>query len=325
LNAHAQKKTEILEITIPTEKISGCLYKSVRVIDKRIDTTHYGIIQKGAFNRKTKLIAEVPLEQQLGAVISAFSDGTARDGKLVLLLRQFSVAEVTGALSERGYCYLRGILFASVNGGYNKLADVDTVITIGSLDVTKALIRGASSVLTDLFKHNINKAPGDITGGYTFDELVSFDKIEKKGLAVYNTTEYKTGAYKSFESFAKQQPDDEGLLIEFWKSGNVKSVQLKNSKGKFVETDLDKWYALIFENKLYVSTDFGVYPLEKKEDDFYFTGKSRTTAKTGEVVAAQLFFGILGGLMASSGGVGVFDMKIDHLTGGFIHLREVKR
>ncbi|MEI9807910.1 MAG: hypothetical protein WDO16_08600 [Bacteroidota bacterium] len=102
-------------------------------------------------------------------------------------------------------------------------------------------------------------------------------------------------------------------------------MQLKNKKGKFAETALDQWYAFVFGDKLYINTDFGIYPLEKKDNDFYFTGKSRTSAKTGEVVAAQLFFGIMGGLMASSGGVGIFEMKIDHLNGGFIHLREVKK
>ncbi|MEI9807909.1 MAG: hypothetical protein WDO16_08595 [Bacteroidota bacterium] len=214
--ARAQKRTETLQIELPEQKIPGCLYSSVKLIDKRIDTTTYGIIQQGAFNRKVKVITEVPLDQQLTAVVNALIDNTAKNGELVLLLRQFSLAETTGALSEKGYCYLRVILFGSVNGLYQKLATVDTVITIGGLDVTKALLRQGSTVMTGLLTSAITKAPAEAVS-YTFDNLVAMDSIEKSVLPVYNTTVFKTGAYKTFSSFASQQPEDEDLLMEFWK------------------------------------------------------------------------------------------------------------
>jgi hypothetical protein len=323
-DAGGQKHTETLEIKLPEKKISGCLYNSIKLIDERIDTMAYGIIQLGAFNKKAKVIMEVPLRQQLTAVVNAMTDNTAKNEELVLLLRQFSLAEITGAFNENGYCYMRAILFGSGNGVYHRLTSIDTVITISSMDVTRALLRRGSSVITDLIIDNIRKAPADAVN-YTFNDLVYTDSLEKRDLFVYNTTEYKTGAYKTFASFVNQQPGKEDLLIEFWKNtDHVKSVQFKNQKGKFVEMELKPWYAFVFQNRLYINTDFGVYPLEKKGNDFYFTGKARSQAKAGDVAAATFFFGIIGGLMASSGGVGVFEMKIDHLTGGFIHLREVK-
>jgi len=321
--AAAQKSTETLEIKLPEKKIPAALYSSVRLIDKRVDTNACGIIQLGAFNRKARVIVETPLQAQLTSVMSALTDGSAKNEELILLLRQFSLAEVTAALSENGYCYLRAMLFGSARGTYHKLASIDTVITISSLDVTKALLRRGRSVIPDFISDNLQTPPTD-TISYALNDIVNIDSLEKRNLFIYNATNYKTGAYKSFESFVKQQPDEEELYMEFWKqTGHVKSVQFKNKKGKYAEMQLDPWYAFVYDNKLYINTHFGVYDLEKRGYDFYFTGKARTSAKAGDVIAAQLFFGILGGLMASTGGVGLFEMKIDHLTGGFIHLKEI--
>ncbi|HEX8462580.1 MAG TPA: hypothetical protein VF623_14165, partial [Segetibacter sp.] len=73
----------------------------------------------------------------------------------------------------------------------------------------------------------------------------------------------------------------------------------------------------------YIATDYGFYPLRKINSDYHFTGKAKVQANTGDVIAASLFFGILGGLIASSNSDATFDMKLDHINGGFIRLKEV--
>ena len=77
-----------------------------------------------------------------------------------------------------------------------------------------------------------------------------------------------------------------------------------------------------FKGDLFIATEYGFYKLKKLGDDFYFTGKAKVTAKTGDVLAAGFFFGIFGTLLASSADA-TFEMKIDHNNGGFIRLREV--
>jgi hypothetical protein len=47
------------------------------------------------------------------------------------------------------------------------------------------------------------------------------------------------------------------------------------------------------------------------------------TAKTGDVIAASIFFGIIGGLLASDANA-TFEMKIDHINGGFIRTKEIR-
>lgn len=119
-------------------------------------------------------------------------------------------------------------------------------------------------------------------------------------------------------------PDEEMLAVEFAKDGKPVAVKRMNEKGKMERIYAKGMYAFVYAGQAYVATDLGYYPLLKKDDDFYFTGKAKATASSGDVAMASLFFGVLGGLIASSPGNAVFDMKIDYSGGGFVRLKERK-
>src|SRR5689334_3925025 len=106
----AQRATEDYTITLPEQKISNSLYRNISYLDSRYDTSNMGIVQLGAFNRKARVIPKVPFSMQLTTVLQAMTDSSAKDGELLFQLRQFNFAEITGAMSERGYCYLRADL-----------------------------------------------------------------------------------------------------------------------------------------------------------------------------------------------------------------------
>ncbi|MGV3760889.1 hypothetical protein [Parapedobacter sp.] len=72
----------------------------------------------------------------------------------------------------------------------------------------------------------------------------------------------------------------------------------------------------------YVATSYGYYPLWREGDDLFFMGKDKATAAASDVIVASAFFGIAGALMASNAEA-AFEMKLDHLNGGFIRLREI--
>lgn len=91
---------------------------------------------------------------------------------------------------------------------------------------------------------------------------------------------------------------------------------MEKVKGKSV-------YAVIFQDRPYISTKYGYYPLLKRGNDFYFTGKASDYTNS-DVVTAEIFFGILGGLIAQSA-TSVFEMKLDHLSGGFIRIKEISQ
>ncbi len=318
----AQSKTESFQLALPDMKAFNSEYNSIRVIDIRRDTTDFGIVQKGGFNRKEKVIVETPLASQLSALVSYLIDSSAKNREMVLLLRQFSFAEVTGGMSEKGYFQFRAVLFANDNGQYRKINRIDTVVVVSSMDVTKKMFRLGSKTVTNFIAFNLTEEPtNDIN--ISLNELSLIDSFEKRKLPLYNVASLAEGIYYNFQSFVSQQPDEAIKSVEFLKNGKVKRILYKDKNGREQELDYRLIYAFIHNAKAHISGEFTYYPLEKRGDDFYFTGKV-LNAKSGDVATAAFFFGIMGGLMASSA-TAVFEMKIDHLTGGFIRVKEVEK
>lgn len=320
---HAQSATENFLISAPSIKTSNSLYRIVRLVDARADKRNFGIVQLGAFNKKARVITDTPLDLQLSHVMEAMTDSTAQKGELILLLRQFNLAEVTGAFSERGYCHFRAVLFSKKSEGYQKLESVDTVIVVKAMDVTKGLLKQGSKALTDLLMTNLNKAPSDSII-YSEQDVVNFDNLEKRSLPLYTSASYKDGIYKNFDAFLHQIPNVEAFEVEFSKDNKPSVIKERSEKGKEDKVPAKAMYAFVVNGQPYITTDFGYYPLAKRENDFYFTGRAKVPSNSNDVMVASMFFGVIGALVASNPSNAVFEMKIDHLTGGFVRIREVK-
>lgn len=318
--SYTQNKTESFQINLPEEKIRGSLYKSIQLVDIRQDTTTLGIVQKGAFNKQTTVVAQTPLAMQLSAILSAFNDFDAREGELVLLLRHFSFAEITKAASEFGYCHFRAVLFAKVNLEYKKLETIDTVLLVRAMDVTKKMLREGSHLVTEFIARNMIKVPeGNLV--ISWEQLPLIDSLEKRMIPLYTTTTYTDGLYYNYRSFANQQPDETGLSVSFDKKNRVQQISYTNKKGQKTEIENRFFYAFIYKGLPYISGEFSCYPLERRGDDFYFKGKVNNARNT-DIAAAQFFFGIMGALMASSA-TAILEMKLDYLTGGFMPIKDI--
>jgi hypothetical protein len=318
----AQTKTEDFKITLPENKVTNSLYNSIRLSDIRNDTTDFGIVQKGAFNKRVNVVAETPLATQFSNVLNALVDNATKEGDLLLLLRQFSFAEIIGGMSERGYFQLRAVLFAKAGEVYSKLETIDTVVLVKSMDVTKKMFRLGSKTVAEFIAGNLTKEPaGDIV--LSLEQLPLIDSFEKTKIPLYTSSTYTDGLFYTYLSFANQQPDETGVTIGFDKKGKVQKINYINKKGQKWDIENRFIYAFVYEGKPYISGEFTCYPLEKRGNDFYFTGKAND-ARSGDIMAAQFFFGIMGALMASSA-TSIFEMKIDHLSGGFIRVKEVEK
>ncbi|HTE10577.1 MAG TPA: hypothetical protein VK645_06395, partial [Chitinophagaceae bacterium] len=316
----SQHRTEDFNINLPEQKIAGSFYKTIRYLDARYDTTNMGIVQLGAFNKKAKVVPKIPFANQLTGVMNSLTDSTAKDGELLFQLRQFSFAEVTSAMSEKGYCYLRATLFFKTGERYKKLHTIDTVILIKSMDVTGSLFRNGSRTIVDFIANNLLQNPAE-EDYFSFSDIVHIDSIEKLKMPVYNTEAYADGLYASFASFTNQTPDKQ-ITAEL-KNDKLSAVKSPDENGKLAKVKPKNIYAVVYKGQPFIATAYGYYPLQKTGDDFFFTGKAKVTASTGDVIAASLFFGIIGSLIASDAEAS-FEMKIDHANGGFIRLREIK-
>jgi hypothetical protein len=318
---YSQKHRENYTISLPEQKIPDSRYNSLLFIDGRADTSNMGIVQLGAFNKKALVIAETPLGQQFHTIFDSLIDASAKQGECVFLLRQLSFAEVTKAMSERGYCYLRAALFAKTGEGYQKINTIDPVILVKAFDVTRAMFRRGSKTIHEFIGQNLQKAP-EQERLYSLSDIHALDSVEKRSIPVYNTTAYTEGVYETYEAFKQQKPDRPNAIIETDKAG-LFVVKETNEKGKKEKIKSKELYGMVYQGNPYVATEFGYYPLDKRMDNFYFTGKTRVAASQGDIMAASVFFGLLGGLLASQPVESMFEMKIDHVGGGFIRLKEV--
>jgi len=317
----SQNLTKDFKISLPEHKIQKSCYSSIDYIDSRIDTLKMGIIQRGAFNRKAKVISKVPLSIQLKNVMHSLTDSSANNGELLFQLRQLTFAEITGAMSEKGYCRFKAELYSKNNYQYQKLASIDTLILIKSMDVTKALFKSASKTITDFIANSLLKEPID-SNCYSFKNIQEIDSIEKREIKVYNTDTYMEGLYYNYQSFSCQKPDKQAS-IEVGKDGRISRVKISNTESKMIKIKPKDIYAIVYNGKPYVTTKFGYFPLQKSKGDFYFVGRTKVSANSGDIVAASMFFGVIGSLLASNANA-TFVMMLDHNNGGFIHIREVR-
>lgn len=322
ISAFAQNHNRKFEISLPEIKISGSYYNRIIFLDSRKDTSQIGVVQTGAFNRKANVITKTPLAFQFNALMNALVDSTAKEGELVLQLRQLSFAEITGAVSEKGYFHFRTNLYVKSGEGYKPLSNIDTVIILkSSWDVTSGLFRNSSKLINNFISNSLLQVPSPATS-LLFSDIVNIDSTEKTMIKIYIDTVWKNGIYLNWNSFKNQMPDNTIIAADI-KSGKLSAVKIKGLDGKPRKVKLKNMYAVVYNGLPFIATDYGYYPLEKRNGDFFFTGKEKVSSNSGDVIAASVFFGIIGGLLASDAAA-TFDMKIDHLNGGFIRLREMK-
>jgi len=103
-------------------------------------------------------------------------------------------------------------------------------------------------------------------------------------------------------------------IIEKNKKGKITKVFYDLKDGNPFEMISSDVYAIIDEGKILISTSEGYLPVEFKDDDFYFQGKAKVTGNTGNIVMATVFFGIIGGIIASESSA-EFQFKIDYVNG----------
>jgi hypothetical protein len=92
---------------------------------------------------------------------------------------------------------------------------------------------------------------------------------------------------------------------------------------------VERIYAVVYHGTPYVATEFGCWPLQRVGDNFYFTGMLRKDAGQGNVpglsVSGQpgpsLMSGITGAMLTRYGLKTLYQVMLDHETGGFLFVR----
>ncbi|WP_316839920.1 hypothetical protein [Pedobacter gandavensis] len=322
-NCYAQEGTKKFKLLVPKQKIAQSNYNSIRFIDSRSDTSVMGMgfVQTGMLNGRTAVVAEPALSTQLGDVLIALTDSNAVKKELLFQLRELRFSELTKTTSERGTFSFRASLYAVENDDYRCIARIDTISSLKSgIDVTNPLLKKTSSVIIDFLSANLSVKPSDPLI-YKMSDIVKIDSLEKRSLKLYNTSSFVPGLYTTYQSFVKQSPDTQISVKE--KDGSIDEVHSVSSDGKPEKIKLRDVYAVVYNGKPYVATEYGYYPLEKRNDDFFYTGKLKVTSSAANVLAASMF-GLLGAFLVGDSN-SVYEMKMDHVNGNLIPVKLIEK
>ena len=306
----SQDLSSVFQLTVPPRKPVKSLYRVIAFFDSRQDTT-IGTWLSGP-DKPVRLVLKTPVQPQLVNILNAYTDGGSGNGAILFQLKRFSFAEP----ARTRYCYLSAAIYALKDEGYAKLASLDTTLVITyAAELPSVLAQEANQVIDDFIAKAI-LLPATTAAVYKYDDLVHIDSVEKRKIPVYNTSTYTEGLYGTYNAFMNQRPDVWGEVKE--KSDGKLSIRILDPKWEDPK-GLTHIFAVVYKGVPYVVTHYGDYPLQKQNDDFYFTGKLRVTPATDGKAGVDVSSGLMG--ILPSADKADYRVLLDHTSGEFIHLQ----
>lgn len=289
------------------------LYHSIDFLDSRPDSAYIGILELGS-KKTVRLVLKTPVAPQLASFLSAYSAGRSGMGELLFQLRRYSFAEPR----KTRYVYLAGTMYVRSGDRYARLANLDTVISMNAPSFfQQELGDRMAEVVGKFFARSIRLRPAD-GPTYSLDDLGRIDSLEKRQIPVYNTANYVDGFYSNYTAFKNQLPDIKGH-IKLNDDGSISKPVVDDRVWKAEQHA--HIYAIVYRGVPYVVTHYGYFLLEKKDDEFYFTGPLRVNVTDGEVAVSEVALGLVGrGIVTDAGDKNFYRVLIDHQNGEFIHL-----
>ena len=307
----SQDLSSVFQLTVPPRKPVKSLYRVIAFFDSRQDTT-IGTWLSGPDNKPVRLVLKTPVQPQLVNILNAYTDGGSGNGAILFQLKRFSFAEP----ARTRYCYLSAAIYALKDEGYAKLASLDTTLVITYVaELPSVLAQEANQVIDDFIAKAI-LLPATTAAVYNYNDLVHIDSVEKRKIPVYNTSTYTEGLYGTYNAFMNQRPDVRGEVKE--KSDGKLSIRILDPKWEDPK-GLTHIFAVVYKGVPYVVTHYGDYPLQKQNDDFYFTGKLRVTPATDGKAGVDVSSGLMG--ILPSADKADYRVLLDHTSGEFIHLQ----
>lgn len=306
----SQDLSSVFQLTVPPRKPVKSLYRVIAFFDSRQDTT-IGTWLSGP-DKPVRLVLKTPVQPQLVNILNAYTDGGSGNGAILFQLKRFSFAEP----ARTRYCYLSAAIYALKDEGYAKLASLDTTLVITyAAELPSVLAQEANQVIDDFIAKAI-LLPATTAAVYNYNDLVHIDSVEKRKIPVYNASTYTEGLYGTYNAFMNQRPDVRGEVKE--KSDGKLSIRILDPKWEDPK-GLTHIFAVVYKGVPYVVTHYGDYPLQKQNDDFYFTGKLRVTPATDGKAGVDVSSGLMG--ILPSADKADYRVLLDHTSGEFIHLQ----
>jgi hypothetical protein len=296
------------------------LYSHIDFLDSRTDKSAIGPIGAGALgNRDGFLVLKMPVEPQLANILHELTDSTAGDGECLFQLRRFKYVE---AYSSK-YCFFCITLYAKTAGRYRKLMTLDTTLILTKGDTKASLTKAVGAGIAGFLADMLAVQPADAVS-YSLDEIARIDSVEKSSLRLYTDTNFVDGIYTSFTSFSLQRPDLQ-CIAKVNRKGEISSVYFIDADGTKKERRPKDAYAIVYKGMPFIATEYGYYPLQRIDNDLYFTGDVRIAASKSDLASAQFGLGLVGRAIAGAGLRTTYRLLLDHISGDFVHLWAIKK
>lgn len=323
-SANAQtEKTEDFNIEKPAYTTQSN-FSHLQIIDSRKDTASYGIVQKGVFNRNSLVKPKIPIAVQLENIFNSLkaNDGAAPKDTLVLQLRDMKFAEVTEIGKETGYFYLRANAYLKKGDSYSEVNSTDIIETVEAMDVTQKNYKNASRIINDFMgKAMSSKASPDRT--FTAEQVARIDYVEKQAIPLYAAEKLTNGIYTNYYGFKDQVPTYTDFKVERNKKGEIKDVKFLDYNGKYASIASDRMYGFVENGTPYIATEYGCYPLVKREGDYFYKGKVKVAGNVAITVSLTVMYAMIGGVVISDN-THMYEIMIDHISGTTILQTRIK-
>ena len=314
-------------------RVTNSLYNKIEFLDSR-STPVIGVYQKGAFNGPmTDLVLKQPVGPELTAILDSLTDSTAGNGELLFQLRRLHFAEE----SMTRYCYVEATLYAKAAGQYRPLLTLDTFFLARSMNVMDYMNGLARPLVCGFIRAALTLRPTD-SAAYGIDAVGGMDSIDRRRLPLFTDTAWVDGLYLTYYSFSQQLPDRQ-CTVKTDKDGNVRLVKVLDAAGKAVEQKKQEMYAVVYQGRAFIATEYGFYPVTRMDNALEFTGDIRVPATASEMSVPSgggvIGRSVAGGMVAGVAGVPLkalamqgdrtkFVMVIDPLNGQLVHLRKIE-
>jgi hypothetical protein len=317
-NANAQDLTVPFGFQPPKYTPHKSLYSHIDFLDSRADK-FIGPIAAGALrNRDGFLVLKLPVQPELADILRELTDSATGDGEMLFQLRRFKYVE---AYSTQ-YCFFCATLYAKTAGRYQKLMTLDTTFILANDKTKKPLTKMTSTVVADFLTEALLLQPADPTS-YGSDEIARIDSIEKSRLRLYTDTNLVDGLYTSYTSFSLQRPDLQ-CTVKTKRNKDIDRVYFIDADGENKERKPRDVYAVVYKGMPFIATEYGYYPIQRIDNDLYFTGDLRIAASMSDLASAQFGMGLLGRYIAGKGLRTTYRLQLDHISGDFVHLWAIK-
>ena len=308
-------------------KLNTALFSNVEVIDNRFDTSVAGVFNE-VYGYSLMYASSQDLKEEVIAVANyMISNASKQPGTLLINIRKFYLSENSGQV--KGYatdagkgkfvfqasCYLKQETF------YRLMFTVDTTVKVKTYDgTTRKLMDTVQGTLSAFIQQaalfdTAACAPNRVT---SYD-IQHIDDAEKRTIPVYNIEQPERGIYTSYEDFKNNHPTQGKFIAEYrkgFKRPFIYDLTDDSKKGK--EILRKDYYIICDEGKMFVSAVFGLYPLEKRNNDFYFTIGKGDHAEISRSNAPSIMFDALGSMAPEANTLKNLEFKIDHTTGRFL-------